>query len=256
LITSLPFLLRVKNVSYKSCRGNQNTYFLCSANFFTPKSCRLRDNVEKIVEPDKPQMTIWRMRIACWITKATNTHSEYVILIAFLQQKWLRECASLLCYSYVYIGRIVHILIGCIVHIPICCIVHIPIGCIVHIPIGCIAHIPIGCIVQFLLVVLFTFLLVVLFTFLLVVLFTFLLVVLFTLLLVVLFTFLSLIKSGLYSSKTLFQYAVRISSVPPDKHSTAPCFGCPDQPSSGRCRLHKNKYEGRETSVYRIMKYS
>ena len=26
---------------------------------------------------------IWRMRIACRITKATNTHSEYVILVAF-----------------------------------------------------------------------------------------------------------------------------------------------------------------------------
>jgi hypothetical protein len=23
---------------------------------------------------------IWRMRFACWITKATDTHSEYVIL--------------------------------------------------------------------------------------------------------------------------------------------------------------------------------
>ena len=28
-------------------------------------------------------MTMWRKRIACWITKATNTHSEYVILIDF-----------------------------------------------------------------------------------------------------------------------------------------------------------------------------
>ena len=28
-------------------------------------------------------MTIWRMRIACWITKARDAHSEYVILIAF-----------------------------------------------------------------------------------------------------------------------------------------------------------------------------
>jgi len=26
------------------------------------------------VEPGRPQMTIWRTRIACWITKATNTH--------------------------------------------------------------------------------------------------------------------------------------------------------------------------------------
>ena len=28
-------------------------------------------------------MTIWRMRIACWVSKATNTQSEYVILILF-----------------------------------------------------------------------------------------------------------------------------------------------------------------------------
>jgi hypothetical protein len=27
-------------------------------------------------------MTVWRMRYACWITKATDTHSEYVMLIA------------------------------------------------------------------------------------------------------------------------------------------------------------------------------
>jgi len=31
------------------------------------------------------------MRFACWITKATNTHSEYVILIAFPRQQLLRE---------------------------------------------------------------------------------------------------------------------------------------------------------------------
>jgi hypothetical protein len=33
------------------------------------------------VEPDKPQMKIRRMRIACWIPEATNTYSEYVILL-------------------------------------------------------------------------------------------------------------------------------------------------------------------------------
>jgi len=27
------------------------------------------------VDPDRPQMTIWCMHIACWITKDTNTHS-------------------------------------------------------------------------------------------------------------------------------------------------------------------------------------
>ena len=39
-----------------------------------------------------------RMRFACCIKKATNTHSEYVILIDFPRQKWLRERASLLMF--------------------------------------------------------------------------------------------------------------------------------------------------------------
>ena len=41
-------------------------------------------------------MTTWRMRIACWIPKATNTHSEYVILTVFPLQQWLHEHASML----------------------------------------------------------------------------------------------------------------------------------------------------------------
>jgi len=45
-------------------------------------------------------MTIWRKRIACWIPEATNTHSEYVILIALPLQQWLNERASMLCCTY------------------------------------------------------------------------------------------------------------------------------------------------------------
>ena len=45
-------------------------------------------------------MTVWRIRIASWIPKVTDTHSEYVKLIAFPLQQWLRERASLLRYSY------------------------------------------------------------------------------------------------------------------------------------------------------------
>jgi hypothetical protein len=44
-------------------------------------------------------MTIWRMRIAYWILKATTTHSEYVILIALPQQQWLHERVSMLRYN-------------------------------------------------------------------------------------------------------------------------------------------------------------
>jgi len=36
---------------------------------------------KRILEPDRPQLKIWSMRITCWINKATDTHSEYVILI-------------------------------------------------------------------------------------------------------------------------------------------------------------------------------
>jgi hypothetical protein len=46
---------------------------------------------ENIIERGKPQMTIWRMRIACWITNSTDTQSQYVIFIAFPRQEWLRE---------------------------------------------------------------------------------------------------------------------------------------------------------------------
>jgi hypothetical protein len=45
--------------------------------------------------------TIRRMRIACWIPKATNTHSEYVILIVVPLQQWLHERASMLRYTYI-----------------------------------------------------------------------------------------------------------------------------------------------------------
>jgi hypothetical protein len=37
-----------------------------------------------------------RMRTACWITKATDTHTEYVIVLAFLRQKWLAKAPE--CY--------------------------------------------------------------------------------------------------------------------------------------------------------------
>jgi hypothetical protein len=44
---------------------------------------------------------IRRMRFARWILKATNTHSDYVIIIAFPLQHWSRERTSLLRYTYI-----------------------------------------------------------------------------------------------------------------------------------------------------------
>jgi hypothetical protein len=56
------------------------THILCSITFL--KNHAFYEIIWKnIVEPGRPQMTICYKHIACWITKATNTHSEYVILL-------------------------------------------------------------------------------------------------------------------------------------------------------------------------------
>ena len=83
----------------KSYKGNQNTYFVFSEFrfilFFENRA--VYDIVWKnIVETDRSQMTVCRMRIACCITKATDTYSEYVMLISFPLQQWLHERASAL----------------------------------------------------------------------------------------------------------------------------------------------------------------
>jgi len=102
LITSRSVLLRMRIVSGNSRRENQNTHFYGGQHL--QKSCRLWGNVEKCGrdrQTDRPQMTIWRMRIACRIARATNTHSQYVIPIALPLQQWLHKRASMLCYSYI-----------------------------------------------------------------------------------------------------------------------------------------------------------
>ena len=69
----------------------KHTFFYLLALFFfeNPAVCGIM--WINIVEPERPQMTIWRMRIACRITKAKNTHTEYVILIACTLQQWLHN---------------------------------------------------------------------------------------------------------------------------------------------------------------------
>jgi hypothetical protein len=62
---------------------------------------------KNIVERGRPKITIWRVRFACFVPKATNTntqthaHSEYVIHIAFPLQQWLQEHATALRYTYI-----------------------------------------------------------------------------------------------------------------------------------------------------------
>jgi hypothetical protein len=71
-------------------------------NFFSPENHTVYEiMLNNTVEPGRPQTTIWCMRIACWVSKGTKTHSEYVILTAFPLEQWLRESASMLRYKYI-----------------------------------------------------------------------------------------------------------------------------------------------------------
>jgi hypothetical protein len=79
-----------------------NMAILCSIRFFFSEYRAVYAIMWKnIVERGRPQITIWRMRIACWISKAANTHSEYVIIIAFLLQQRLHEHAVTLPNAYI-----------------------------------------------------------------------------------------------------------------------------------------------------------
>jgi len=58
-------------------------YILYSVTVFFENLSIYEINWKNIVAPDREQMTLWRMRISRWIPKATNSHSEYIILNAF-----------------------------------------------------------------------------------------------------------------------------------------------------------------------------
>jgi hypothetical protein len=90
----------MKNISDKSCREIRNTHFVLINFSFFPENRAVYEIMRiDTVELVRPRM-MWRMRVASWITKAANTHSYCVILIAFPLKQWLHERASMLHYTY------------------------------------------------------------------------------------------------------------------------------------------------------------
>jgi len=81
-----------------------STKVLCSTKFYLWKLRRLWDNVEKYdrARQGTHDNIIRRVRIACWITKATYTHSECGIIIALPQQrdyKNAHQCYVITCIA-------------------------------------------------------------------------------------------------------------------------------------------------------------
>jgi hypothetical protein len=90
-------ILRIRNVSKKVEKIKEH---ILRSILYLSENCVIYETMwDNMVQPGRPQMTIWRTRIACWIPKATDTHSEYVILTAFPLQQWLHERVSMLCYT-------------------------------------------------------------------------------------------------------------------------------------------------------------
>jgi len=56
---------------------------------------------KNIVEQGRSQMKIRRMLIACWIHKDLDTHSEYVVHIAFPLQHILQQRPSTSRFKYI-----------------------------------------------------------------------------------------------------------------------------------------------------------
>jgi len=75
------------------------THILCSVTFFENHAV-YEIMWKNVVEQGMAQMTKWGIYIACWISKATNTHTGCVIIITFPLQHRLHECTSMLCYTY------------------------------------------------------------------------------------------------------------------------------------------------------------
>jgi hypothetical protein len=100
LIMSRLILLSTRSISNKVTENTKHTFYVRFLLFFENRAV-YEIKWQNIVQPDRPQMTTWRTRIACCIPKATNTHTEYVILIAFPLKQSLHERASMLRYMHI-----------------------------------------------------------------------------------------------------------------------------------------------------------
>jgi hypothetical protein len=97
---SLSFSLNEKCFRQKLQKQPKHTFYV---QYLFSKNCAIIEIMWKnTVQPDRPQMTVWHRRFACWITKARiQTHTQNMqCFLLFAQQKWLRKCTSILCHTY------------------------------------------------------------------------------------------------------------------------------------------------------------
>jgi len=83
------------------------THNICFGNYADCEIMR-----KNIVETERKPMKIWHMYIACWITKAEDTHSEYAI--SYFLFFHCNNCCTNVPQGYViYIYIYIYILLSC-----------------------------------------------------------------------------------------------------------------------------------------------
>ena len=84
----------MRNVSDESCKETRHIFYV---QFFAENRAVFAVMWKNIFRARHATNynTKRHMRFEFWITKATDTHSEYIILIALLRQQWFRESASM-----------------------------------------------------------------------------------------------------------------------------------------------------------------
>ena len=93
--------IRMRNISDKKCTENQKTHFIFNT-FFLRNLAFYEIMWENNVESGRPQITVWRMRIACWIPTATHAHIQNMQYLLLLHCNGdCRKRASLSGYTYI-----------------------------------------------------------------------------------------------------------------------------------------------------------
>jgi hypothetical protein len=93
LVISRPVLLRIRNVSDRNSRENQNTFF-----FFLENSAVYEIMCKTLKEPDGPQMA----HVLCMLDTKGYKHTLRICntYCFFSLQQWLHERSSMLHYTY------------------------------------------------------------------------------------------------------------------------------------------------------------
>ena len=72
-IISHSVLFRKRNISDKRCRESQNTHFVFNNFFF---NLAFYETMYENIVDSGGSLQMMPVRVACWITKTTDTHSE------------------------------------------------------------------------------------------------------------------------------------------------------------------------------------